>query len=218
MKVSITIPTIKDEYGILKQKNDILKAVDNEHTYDIYFSCKKVSTPVNRNSCIDNTSGDIIIMLDDDVTGYYFGCFSELIAPLCAFPDKYSIMAARYLRKDGSIGPQLGNGGVYATNGKDVQKAIHSPETGLNLVGSACIAFYRDDTRFDENYISGGAYEDTDFCMQINKKYPDKIIAINNRCKLIHNCEGKGRGSSPGKHDNWLHNRSYFNKKWSLHI
>lgn len=154
-------------------------------------------------------------MIDDDVTGFYPGCFDVLIQPLIDFPEKYSIVAARYLRANGTVGPQLGNAGKNETNGEPIQKAIHSPETGLNLVGSACIAFYRDYTRFDIAYHAGGAYEDTDFCMQMKKKYPEKDIIINNKCRLIHNCEGKGRGV---QHEHWHYNRTYFNDKWSLNI
>ena len=96
------------------------------------------------------------------------------------------------------------------------QKCIHTTATGLNICGSACIAFWREGCpRFDEEYL-GATYEDSDFCMQMREKYPEKMIVFANDCEVIHTEEKKGRGVKSNEY--WRHNHEYFARKWSVRI
>jgi len=211
--ISIVIPTMKSVEEIEPLKKQIIEKTSKEESYYLFASCKPQSAAKNRNDCIDAAKDGIIIMLDDDIQGFYPGWVAALVTPLLERPDKYSIVAARTMTASGSRCPQLGDNNQLDLSAPYV-KAIHTDETQLNIVGSACIAFVKDSTRFNEGYW-GATYEDSDFCMEINKKYPNKQIIINNACKLIHNMEAKGRGSN---RENWIHNKILFTRIWGWEI
>ena len=184
--------------------------------YEVIASCIKQSAAKNRNWVVDNAKGDIIIMIDDDITGFYPGGADILVDGLF-FDNSISILSARPLRPSGGWSPILGDSS-QPPKPAEYQKCIHTPQTGLNICGSATIAFWRDGCpRFDEEY-QGATYEDSDFCMQMNKKYPDKIVAFANKCNIIHNEERKGRDNGDGKRGYWRHNHDLFAKKWDIRI
>lgn len=217
MLVSIVIPTLKTPDGIVGQLNEIRSKKTN-FEYELFAgSHTPLSAAGNRNWCLDRSKGDIVIMMDDDMKGFYDNWVDDLITPLIEGKDKYNIMSARLLQKNGQVGPQLGNNGKYEAHG-DMEVAIHCEATGLNIVGSACISFFREDgIRFDEHY-RGSTYEDTDFCMEYNKQFPNRKVFINNKCRIIHLGEGKGRGSKRGLRDNWKFNKEYFANKWKVTV
>lgn len=210
--ISVVIPSVKTESDL---KIQIEELKDNAiHKLQVVSVCKEQSAAKNRNECIECSIYDLIIMMDDDIKGFYRGWDNFLITPLLLFSDMYSIAAARLIDNGGNRSPQLGDCNHW-DNSSDYVRAVHTKETKLNITGSSCIAFYKDDLRFDENYL-GATYEDADFCMQMNKRYPDKEIIINNTCKLIHDNEGKGRRT--GSNNYWAHNKKYFAEKWGIEI
>jgi glycosyltransferase involved in cell wall biosynthesis len=214
MLISITIPTLKTKEQL---KSLIQEITNNTHDveYELIYSCIQQSAAKNRNWCIDNSKGDIIIQMDDDMTGFYEGWCSSLIKPLIDTPEKYSIVASRLLDKNKNIGPMLGDGNNKLNINEPYVKAIHTKETGLNLVCSACIAFKRCNVRFCEDFL-GATYEDSYFAFEMNKAFPDKIVIINNLCKLIHLGESKGR--QVGGVNAWAHNRKLFHKLTGIYI
>jgi len=214
ISVSITIPTLKTEKEVKKQ---MIAASHVSPDCEVIASCIKQSAAKNRNWCIDNAKGDIIIMMDDDITGFFPGWCDILIDALF-FHKEFSIVSARPKHADGGYCPILGDSSNQQKIG-EYQKCIHTPATQLNICGSACVAFWRDcGIRFDEEY-QGATYEDSDFCMQMNKKHPDKQIVFANKCDIIHNEEKKGRGDGvTSKNNYWKHNHEYFAKKWGIRI
>jgi len=211
-EISIVIPSLKQEDELKDQVKSIRQTAIND--CQILTICKKQSAAKNRNECIERSIFDLIIMLDDDIGNFFPGWDELLIQPFRSNPIKYSIVAARLIDKEGNRSPQLGDCDRW-NKSFDYVRAVHTLKTGLNVVGSSCISFYKDDLRFDELYL-GATYEDADFCMQMNKQCPEKEIIINNQCKLIHNNEGKGR--SIGSNNYSIHNKKYFAKKWGIEV
>jgi hypothetical protein len=222
MKVSVVIPTIKTaakRYAKwLRPEDDIMPMITELERYvtpnegEVRWCGQQQSAAKNRNVCIAMARYPIVIMVDDDVLGWYAGWHRDLIKPLVEEPERYSVVSIRCLDKKGNIAPMLGDGGSREVKGK-WQKALHTPESGLNVCCSAGIAFYKGDgIRFDEEYVKA-VWEDTDFCMQYKKEYSGKDIILNNNCQLIHRNEMKNRDAQSFKQ-----NRDYFSRKWNLNI
>lgn len=212
--ISICIPSIKTTAELSDQIIDIAKnTFDSSYrNYELVTVCKKQSAAKNRNECIEKAKYNLIIMMDDDIFGFFPEWASLLIKPLIENPDKYNIISARLLHENLEIAPALGDCGSKEIKEK-YQKAIHTEKTQLNIVCSACIAFYKSGIIFDENYQGGGAYEDSDFAMAYSEIFYNRINILNNECKLIHKMEAKNRGDGRSY---WKHNRDYFNKKWKI--
>jgi len=199
-KISVVIPSVKPEVELQGQVDQLHRLAAND--LQVVTVCKKQSAAKNRNECIEKATSSLIIMMDDDITGFYPGWDKDLVSPF-DLSAGYSIISARVLNREGKVSATAGMLGGSTMEGK-IQEAEC---LGLNIVCSACISFIKSDIRFDEVYIGSG-YEDTDFCMQHIKGYPEKKIVINNSCKLIHLNEGKGQqGTQPV-------NRAHFIKKW----
>ena len=221
MNISITIPTIRNKQEIQPLIDELQVSISytnrksDFNVIETIASCKKVSASINRNWCIDNAKGDIIIMIDDDVHVVEQDWIIKLVKPLIEYQDKISIIAPRLTDRNKNPAPQLGNNGWYPLiEDKEYLKvATHTPETKLNVVCSACICFYKNNgVRFNENYPDA-CFEDTHYSMDTNKKFPNKKIIINESSKLMHLNEGKWR-----KGGTWHQNRAYFNKCWGTNL
>lgn len=194
MRVVVTIPTMKTyaEVAPMIKKIKMTTSV----ACDVIATCKRASASVNRNLALSGAEyGDIVIMVDDDIDGFFPGWDAQIIEPVL---NGASMAAARLLTPDGKPGPQ--NGATDEMNDVFVYPAH------LQIVPTAAVAFVKDELIFDENYLGAG-WEDTDFCNQIRMKYPLQYIMVNNKCKLIHRYEGKHAGMDKV-------NAEYFSKKW----
>jgi glycosyltransferase involved in cell wall biosynthesis len=212
--ISITIPTIKDD--VQDQIDLIEKNTDKDINWELVVVQNKASASINRNLCIERAKGDVIVMIDDDIFGFYDGWIKCFISPMINNPDKISMITPRLINKEGVLSGQLGDNGKKVIPEEDYTTAIHTDETKLNIIGSSCIAFFKNDIRFDEGY-PGATYEDGDFCMQFNKAFPEKKIVINNKCKMIHLDEGKGRKNKKGENIP-SYNKKFFATKWGIEI
>ena len=190
------IPTCKDLYDTIKQQSEML--TNAKLIEFIYVSALKASAAVNRNDCLNNIKSELVIMLDDDITGFYPGWDADLIQPLIE-NDNISIVSARLMNSDTTYANVMHDNFIY------VNGYHRSP---INLVPTAGIAFRPNGIKFDENYIKA-SFEDTDWCKQISQRYPHMYTVINNNCKLIHLNEMKFQVGEA-----WNHNRSYYISKW----
>lgn len=207
--IDIIIPTYKP---IKKLKNFLSKLAESiSDNYNIITTCFPVSAATNRNYGLNEATSDIVIMIDDDIKGFFPGWADKLLEPL---EDKNVVMSSARLMhsktKTGlmmSIIPDLS--GKYQTEtieyGSPLKNIIP-----IRLLPSACVAFRRNDFRFDEAYLGAG-YEDTDACMQLNEKYPNGVYVINNEVKIIHRNEMKQQLNGQLEH-----NKRYFHWKWGL--
>ena len=196
MLVSILIPTCKTKENVAQQIGDIKRTVPPD--CEVIASCLQGSASVNRNYCLNHANGDIIVMMDDDITRFYNGWLIDLIRNF-GFDMTLGIVSARLLRSDGNYAFMMGDPKVYT---------IPMVECTGKKVCTACIAFRKTPIRFDENF-QGSGFEDDDFSIQFRSMYPDKRILINNQCKLVHLNEMKNQGGIY-----WKHNKAYFLSKY----
>jgi glycosyltransferase involved in cell wall biosynthesis len=193
--ITICIPTYKTEQETRKQIEDIKSSVSSSPV-EIFASCQDGSAAHNRNYCLNKAKGEIIIMLDDDITGFFPGWDKILIKPLLE-DNLVSIVSARLINKDGTPSDMMYDNQKYEPG--------YYPSL-CKIVPAACIALKKTSMRFDENF-AGSGFEDTDFCKQMAFAFPKKHTIINNDCKLIHVNERKNQ-------DSMRTNRRYFVSKW----
>lgn len=199
----VIIPSCKDEEDLNKQSGDIL-AADRDLTV-LYSSSNDLSAALNRNACLDIAQRECqpqyIVMIDDDITGFFPGWSSLLVEPL-KDPDVLYV-SARLLNECGT--PQVVMG---------FSKNVHNAIVPVSIAPSAAIAFRNDGTRFYHEY-KGSGFEDTDFHFQLKEKYGyDKKVLVNNRVKLTHlhemkNQNGVGEGFNP-----FEENKKIFDTRW----
>lgn len=191
MNPDIIIPTCKDKY-------EISPLVCNVEGHSIgcrvIATCQKTSAAINRNAGLDISTSDIVIMLDDDIAGFYDGWWNDLIAPLLQNKN-IIIVSARLLNPDGGLGGMM----FMGDTGKDI--------TAVPRVPTAAIAFRKTDLRFFEGYKLSG-FEDDHFCAEMQERHTNGRIVINNRCKLIHKNEQKGQ------REGWEYNKKIFDSIW----
>jgi len=210
--IHICIPTIKKDNNKLAE--DIKNTMDDLN-YQIVFGDLITCAGKNRNYAMKKSNakdGDIIILIDDDITGFYKNWCLDLLKPLIENQDNISMVVPRLLNSSGGIGMQLGDGGEAYDESKDIQMCIHTKETQLNISCSACMAFFKNDIYFCEEYRISN-YEDSDLCMLFGKQFPNKKIYINNNCKLIHLGESKMKTT-----ETTLFNKQLFAKRWGIPI
>lgn len=200
MKLLVSIPTCQVDFHATHESMRL-----HENT-ELYVSRYPVSAPTNRNLCLlkaRELQADYIIMCDDDITGFFTGWEIELIQPLIKNPNCKMVSA--------SLITAAGDPAVMMDIKRDL--AIPLQKIASKALPSACIAFRADvNLFFDQRYTinnRGAGFEDTDFCLQINKKFTNAIYYINNKVKLRHENECKGQ-----EQIRIFHN--YFKKKWSL--
>ena len=194
--VDIIIPTIKKIESLTDMVINMGRK--SELNYRIIATCRKGSAAKNRNLGLNIARSEIIIMVDDDIIGFFQGWDRELITPLLK-DCRVVMVSARLLNSDGSLGTMLG--GKYSVD-------VNYLEVKKKRIPITCCAFRNNKIRFDENYIGSG-FEDDDFSKQLHRKYPNGKFIVNNKVKLIHLNERKNQ---QGKF--WEHNKKYFLKKW----
>lgn len=200
--IDIIIPTLKT-LDLIKDEIDEIES--NTYTpHRIIATCQPESAAWNRNFGLEIANSNIIIMADDDMTGFFPGWDVALIEPLLQDP-KVCMVSARLMTMDGKVGPNCASSydlypeWIYVKTRKD------------SVMPSACIAFINKGLRFDIAYIGSG-WEDTDFCFQYLQLDPTYKFVINNNCKLIHKNEMKNQWE-----DNLFErNKQTFYNKWGV--
>lgn len=161
----------------------------------LMFTCLRVSAACNRNHGLNMVKTDLVIQADDDVGGFYRGWEADLVAPLLADPH-VQLVSARLLNPDGSMQNVFGN-----------VRNLTDALVPVKFAPGACCAWRNNGLRFDESY-KGSGFEDTDFIMQLNEKYPGGKIYINNHCRLNHRNEMKQQSMY------YAYNSERFRSKW----
>lgn len=197
MYPDIIIPTFKDQYEIAPMLCDVEGC---SWGCNVIATCKKDTASINRNYGLSLSQADIIIMIDDDIRGFYNDWWKELVNTLN--DNSIVMVSARLLNEDGSLGFMLGE--CYDLD-RDI---VEIPQKELP---TAAAAFRKTDLRFDEGF-KGSGFEDTDFCYQLKNNYPAGKFVINNKCRLTHLHQMKNQTG-----EYYTHNKNYFNKKWNTH-
>lgn len=201
--MDIIFVTNQKSEGWERRYDALRKTVSNfDH---VIFTGLDASASVNRNVGLDKVKSDILIMIDDDIEGFYEGWIDDLTRPMWG-SNKIACVSARLLNSDKSPGSMMGNNNIYT---KGYHLAMRSGYKDYFRLPTACLALRKNRLRFDEGYIGSG-YEDTDFLNNTNKYYPkDYEFFINNDCALVHLNEQKSQG---GKF--WEHNKKYYLSKF----
>jgi glycosyltransferase involved in cell wall biosynthesis len=189
----IIIPTCKSEFEIQPLLGELLSVCRHN---EIITTCIKASAAVNRNAGLREARSPIVVMMDDDISGFYPGWSEALIKPLIDHKDIIYV-SARLLNPDKTVQVAMGAGTDTRT-----------PILDVSIAPSACVAFWINGVRFDENFIGSG-WEDTDFVRWLKKLNPHGRIVVNNNVKLIHKNEMKNQLG-----ENYEKNRQYYNAKW----
>lgn len=197
--MKILIPTYLDRERIEPQITEIREVTPDA---EIFASCLKASASVNRNACLDRLEvGEIAVMIDDDIRGFYSGWVDDLLFPF-RDPDVV-VVSARLLMQNGRIGPTCA--WCPDTETDEVVLTWKRPHC---IMPTAAIAFAHRGFRFDEA-LRGSGFEDNDWMKQIAADDPSAKFIMNNACRLIHLNEMKEQNG-----DNWEHNKAYFFQKW----
>lgn len=189
--VDIIIPSIKDINDIYPLLSEIAKT---SPSCRVIPECNKASASINRNRGLNNAMSDIVIMVDDDISGFYSGWINDLIEPLS--DNSIMFVSARLVTNDGKLATMVCPSSDIDSNVVDV---AHVP--------SAACAFRKTELRFCEEYLGSG-FEDTHFILAMKKISIPQRVVINNKCKLIHANEQKNQGVNFG------HNSKVFSKYW----
>lgn len=199
--VDIIIPTFKPYNEIQGMVKEIEKTCEMAH--DIIATCLPYSASVNRNFGLLCADSNIIIMVDDDIRGFFKGWDYELLLPFSIDPN-LCVVSARLITNEGEIAPTCS--GNY-----DISKDyIYIEKQRDAVMPSSAIAFKNKGIKFDDNYIGSG-WEDTDFFFEFSLRYPNCKFMINNKVQLIHLNEMKGN-----QREHFEKNKQYFYSKWKL--
>ena len=145
MRPDIIIPTIRSA----DELRDLLGAVgETAPGCRIIPTCLPVCAAANRNAGLDRAATPIVVMIDDDVSGFPPGWAGEL-AEVLERDDDCVMVSARLLNPDGTPGQMLGHPDTSVAEGLVVVPRRELP--------TACIAIRNDGTRFDEGYAGGCA-------------------------------------------------------------
>jgi glycosyltransferase involved in cell wall biosynthesis len=199
MLVSIIIPSFKSENELQKNKIEIENSLKNcKIPYELILTCQiNKSAAINRNYGLNHVKGDIIIQVDDDIQGF-FDCWIEpLIKPLLEHKN-IILSSARLMKTDGIT---INNMNGHFPGSEKILPWVDIPAKRLPF---ACIAYRKNNIKFCERYIGSG-FEDSQFCEELKKLYPEGKFVISNICKLIHLNEQKNQ---TGKWDQF--NRQLF--------
>jgi hypothetical protein len=197
--MKILIPTMLTREQIAPQIAAIEAVTPNA---DIFASHLKASASVNRNACLDQIQvGDIAIMIDDDIEGFYQGWVADLVEGMKV--KNAVAVSARLLNPDGRFGPTC-SGNIAPTP----MEIPLIPRRSHCIMPTAAIAFHHRGHRFMESMLGSG-WEDNEWFAQYVDADQDAVFVQSNRCKLIHRNEAKlQRGSY------WHHNQAEFFKRW----
>lgn len=174
--IDIIIPSCKTLDGVSPMVCDI-EGFSRGHR--VHATCKMVSASENRNSGLEWAKSEIVVMLDDDISGFYTGWIDDLVAPLLA--DKSVIISSAHLvNLDGSNAAMMFQG----KHGEDI--------TAVPRVPTAAIAFRKNKVRFNTEF-KGSGFEDDFFCLEMQQANPTGHIVIANKCRLVHANEMKNQ-------------------------
>ncbi len=196
MRTDIIIPTCKP----LDEVQPVIDMIEENtpEPHRVIATCQKVSAAKNRNYGLEIAESPIIIMVDDDMQGFFPGWLSKLIAPIVE-DFRVCMVLARLMNPDGTVGQNSSDNYDMKSKWCYVQRKV---------LPSSAIAMRDIGLRFDPLYIGSG-FEDTDMCFQYHQQNSKYEFVINNECPLIHLNEMKNQ-----KGDTWEHNEAVFKDKW----
>jgi hypothetical protein len=199
MKVNLVMPTIKDERA-MRSRLEAIASLAGTPVTQIVISNPQYSCAMNRSLGMDRCqTGDVIVMIDDDVYDLKEDWCSLLIQPLLREGGAHVMVAPRLLDSFGN--PQ------WHPGSKCVAAIDSIRYTRVDWVTGACFAFIKNSVNFDLNLVGWG-YEDYDFCLELS--FADKLYQfwIDETVVASHMNERKNCKTTG------MRNVTYFGNKW----
>lgn len=194
--MDVVIPTIKSPDEV----SPLVKLIGETAGMPLRVIVTSVqgSASCNRNFGLQQSAGDIVFMLDDDIAGLSHGWAVRMMdtmqrRPLCV------MVSLRLLNPDGSLQHMTG-GASHTVYGEEVIQSQTIP--------TACIAIRHHRVKFDEAFIGSG-FEDNDYCNQLRDAVPGAEFVCLHNVFAIHINEKKNQGGSY-----WKANQRYYWRKW----
>ncbi len=214
--ISVIIPTNQPESNRDRMTAKIHATIAADLDAEVIATCKDMSAACNRNLGLAQSSGEYVIMIDDDIRPKANGWAQKLIE--CLNHDKRRrIISARLLNADGTPGTMIS----YRDTINKCPSTFWENENVI--LPSACIAFRRsdwvaisqnpslpDNFPFDTHY-ERACGEDSDFCMAMNQTFPDTITGVCKSVPIVHLNAEVWR--VPGF--DWKKNHDLFRRKWN---
>lgn len=208
MAYDIIIPSCRP-YPQLRMAITAMREHDSEeHNY--IPTGFKASAAVNRNIGIHEAlkgDNEFIIMIDDDIGGFYPGWQDAITEPLKRF-SSVRISSARLMTPDKELSPMMGVDQDLSKDLCEVPKFFTIKGYRFGAILSAAIAFRKkaiveSGICFDNNFVGSG-FEDTLFCFHLSRHFDQCRFVCNNRCQLIHYHEMKSQN------EHFKQNERYF--------
>jgi MoaA/NifB/PqqE/SkfB family radical SAM enzyme len=194
LAADIVVPAFKPGENLKNLLSEI--AEKTIPPYNLQVISKQQSAARNRNDGLRASQNPYVIMCDDDICDLPFGWNRALVWTLKENREILGI-SARLMTRDGKIGRNT-------INNFDLTRRL----VDVEMIPTACCIFRKSDVMFDERYIRAG-WEDTDFFLQMRKKFGGKF-AIENTIRVIHLNEEKNCGGLQNSH-----NEGLFFSKWA---
>lgn len=189
----VIIPTMLSWEDVEPQINDIMRTAGMP--VRVIATCRPVCAAKNRNIGLDLAISNLRVMLDDDVTSFPFGWVVGLLQVLRDHPNCVMV-SPQLIRPDGRYALMMG-----CSQGRPIGSGVH-PITGPHLL-TACIAFRKDDLRFEEGFVGSG-FEDNDYCDKQRARYPSATWLVNHDIQVVHRNEMKHQ------REHFRRNREYY--------
>lgn len=191
----ITIKTIPEIEGRIEELN---KHTSGDYEL-ILIQNPNGGVAENRNKALQQSKGDIIIFVDDDLYGYFNGWMDILIEKLKE--DKNILM----------VGPRLLNSDGHTQKTISKNDDVVTDYIRVDFIPGACMAYRKNNLLFNEQYKNWGM-EDVEFQIELKKQNPNGKILLCNQVKLFHINEMK-------RHlDFGIQNKELFKRKWGFLI
>lgn len=186
--IDIVIPTCKLKETVIQQIEEIEKNTLEEHR--IVASCIFASAAINRNYVHAKTTEEFVIMLDDDMTGFYPGWELDMILPLKENKDIY-FSSARLLKPDRTLGFMMTSKRNTLEDLEEVPRIPTACFAYRRKEMDELIGFHNETSLPFDIMFKGSGWEDNGVCYDLKKRFPKAKIVINNNCQLIHINEEK---------------------------
>ncbi|MFX0132984.1 MAG: glycosyltransferase family 2 protein [Candidatus Hodarchaeota archaeon] len=204
--IDIIIATSRTREEVKPQVEEIETNTPESHR--IIATCQPLSAAKNRNFGLSFANSDLIVMLDDDIIGFYSGWLTTFISFMQE--DKNIVLSsARLLDKNGHCNNNMGMNVPVNETYSEIKSSFVVKNIFYKRITTACICFRKSKIRFDETF-QGSGFEDTCFMNQISEKFNGMKFIVNNKCKLIHLNEMKGQGNK----EIWEFNHTHYCKKY----
>ncbi|MHB8525022.1 MAG: glycosyltransferase family 2 protein [Candidatus Acidiferrales bacterium] len=208
--------------GSDEAREEVLKICPAEIRLKYIWNPEIASLTIARNIAMEQTSGDIVLFLDDDVSLHpdfierLLSCWAEHpeATGISGVPDNYSPPGAFYHRWS-----QIFMRGPFRDDRQPVYWHAAEIQTPIRVtrLSGGMTSFRRRaivGKQFDANLRGGSDGEDVDFCMHLD---PGAMLLIDPRCKLTHHFDPTGRAK-----DHWVrrHARAYtylYFRNWRSH-